>query len=429
MSLHIVLPLEHIVVPEKRQRTLDSKVEAHIQQLSQEIEKDGLIHAPTIDKTNALTAGFCRLNAIRLLQKPYFYAGSQIAPGFIPVVVTHWEKEKDLFRIELMENLRRQNLTPVDEAKALAELHRHLVDEHDGDWSETDTGKEVDKLRGEQRTPKAVREEVSEALLVERVASNPEVQKAKSRGEAVKIAKKLLTNDLMQSLGALTQTRSNDLRVIHGSCIEVMEKFEPGTFHGIVTDPPYGIDADKFGEQTMKGGGHQYEDTEESAIEIAGEIFRIGHRITKENAHLYMFCDIRFWPQLRSMAELYNWKPFPTPLIWHKPSSGHVPIPGYFGRRYEAILFCQKGDRKLAKARSDVFEYQPVKDKIHAAQKPVDLLKELCSLSFFPGEHILDPCVGSGSTLLAARELKLKATGIELSDDSYRLAMAAIAGG
>lgn len=424
MTLHIVIPVEHISIG-SRQRTLDAATEQHIEQLSQEIARDGLIHAPTIDKTNALIAGFCRLSAIKKLTEPYFYAGNHIAPGFLPVVVTHWAEEADLFRIELMENLRRKNLTPVDEAKALAQLHRHLSKQHGEGWTEKDTGKEVDQIRGTSRNPIVAREEVSDALLVEQVANNPEIQKAKTRKDAVKIAKKMLTQDLTAALGAMRVQHNSDFQVIKGDCMQVMKTLEPGSFHGIVTDPPYGIDADKFGEQTMQGGGHDYSDSEDYALEVAADIFRFGYTLTKETAHLYMFCDIRCWPELKSTAELYNWRVFPTPLIWHKPSSGHVPIPGYFGRRYEAILFAQKGDRKLSKARSDVFEFQPVKDKIHAAQKPTELLRELLSVSFFPGEHILDPCAGSGSIFLAAKELKIRVTGIEMADDSYSMALAA----
>jgi DNA modification methylase len=78
-------------------------------------------------------------------------------------------------------------------------------------------------------------------------------------------------------------------------------------------------------------------------------------------------------------------------------------------------VFAQKGNRKLSKSASDVFTYPAVKVKTYAAQKPVELLADLCSLSFYPGEHILDPCCGSGSIFHAAKATKLRATGIELN--------------
>ncbi len=59
---------------------------------------------------------------------------------------------------------------------------------------------------------------------------------------------------------------------------------------------------------------------------------------------------------------------------------------------------------------------------MHAAQKPVALLRELLSLSFHPGETILDPCCGSGTIFAAAKPLSLRATGIEMDEGSYLLA-------
>ncbi len=73
--------------------------------------------------------------------------------------------------------------------------------------------------------------------------------------------------------------------------------------------------------------------------------------------------------------------------------------------------------------------YPAVKNKIYAAQKPVELLQEILGLSFYPGEHVLDPCVGSGSLFRAGKLAKLRVTGIELNPLAINLAKAAIAEG
>lgn len=53
-------------------------------------------------------------------------------------------------------------------------------------------------------------------------------------------------------------------------------------------------------------------------------------------------------------------------------------------------------------------------EKIHPTQKPVALLKKLIEIFTDPGDVVIDPCAGSGSTLVAALELKRKAYGFEI---------------
>jgi site-specific DNA-methyltransferase (adenine-specific) len=319
-----------------------------------------------------------------------------------------------------MENLRRKNLSPIDQAKAIATLHRLLKAEQGLGWSEADTGHTVENLRGEvrtsslsvERTDNAAAKEVADSLILENFANDPDVAKAKSRSEAVKIANKKMELELLESAGELIQDQKGDLRVIQGDCRAVMQGIPANSFHGIIVDPPYGIGADEFGEQTS-AEGHVYEDSEAEALTIIESILREGFRITKEDAHMYLFCDIRLWPAIQATTKAYGWTPWATPIIWHKPGLGHAPQPGYFGRRYECILFAQKGSRKLSHSASDVITFPAVKDKIHAAQKPVELIQELIRLSFFPGESIIDPCCGSGTIFLAGYQEKIKVTGIE----------------
>ena len=61
--------------------------------------------------------------------------------------------------------------------------------------------------------------------------------------------------------------------------------------------------------------------------------------------------------------------------------------------------------------------------KIHPAQKPVSLLKRLIDIFTDPGDVVIDPCAGSGSTLRAAMEMGRSAYGFEISRDFYKKAM------
>lgn len=60
--------------------------------------------------------------------------------------------------------------------------------------------------------------------------------------------------------------------------------------------------------------------------------------------------------------------------------------------------------------------------KIHPAQKPVKLLKKLIETFTDPGDVVIDPCCGSGSTLRAAYEMGRSAYGFEIDRNFYQQA-------
>ena len=60
--------------------------------------------------------------------------------------------------------------------------------------------------------------------------------------------------------------------------------------------------------------------------------------------------------------------------------------------------------------------------KIHPTQKPVGVLKRLIEIFTDPGEVVIDPCCGSGSTLRAAAELGRNAFGFEIDRNFYKAA-------
>lgn len=63
-------------------------------------------------------------------------------------------------------------------------------------------------------------------------------------------------------------------------------------------------------------------------------------------------------------------------------------------------------------------------DKIHPTQKPVELLEKLITIFTDEGDVVIDPCAGSGSTLIAAENLNRKAYGFEIKKDFHRKATA-----
>lgn len=427
-----------IQVLDNRQRQVTD--EAHIKSLQEDILENGLIHPITVTPDNILVAGFCRLTAIRTLATDFRFGDSLVPRGHIPVIRLDKDRTAlDLFRVEFAENEKRLALAPVDRAKALANLHRNLeavAKEKGENWTIRQTAGEVVKLEGgapATHSQKARAGEIADALIIDAFKDDPDIQSAPTREAAAKLAKRKLESQFTQMLGAKVVTEQgsspalNDtLRVFKGDFRTF--PIEENLYAGAICDPPYGVSADAFGDQSFSDG-HEYTDSLEVSVELCQEILSRAFRSVRDGGHLYMFCDIRRWPELKEQAQEVGWVVYPTPLIWDK-GFGHAPQVGFFARHYECILFAAKGmTRRLNKTTSDVFNIPGVRvGKLHAAQKPVDLLVQLMRLSFFPGERVVDYTCGSGTIFAAAHQAGLRADGFEREEKYFNISAQLIAG-
>lgn len=65
-------------------------------------------------------------------------------------------------------------------------------------------------------------------------------------------------------------------------------------------------------------------------------------------------------------------------------------------------------------------------DRVHPTQKPIQLLKQLVEIFTDPDDVVIDPCAGSGSTIIAAAGMGRKAYGFEIKKGFYSDACEAI---
>lgn len=65
----------------------------------------------------------------------------------------------------------------------------------------------------------------------------------------------------------------------------------------------------------------------------------------------------------------------------------------------------------------------PLYRKLHPTQKPVKLLERLIEIFTDPGDVVIDPVAGSGSTLIAAENTGRKGYGFEIKKDFYKTAL------
>ena len=106
-----------------------------------------------------------------------------------------------------------------------------------------------------------------------------------------------------------------------------------------------------------------------------------------------------------------------TQVIWDKGIHGVGDCLGDFGLRHENIIFAVKGRFLFPHKRPvSVVPFQRLASKrlTHPNEKPVDLLNYLIEAVSRPGDVVLDPFVGSGTTAAAAKALGRRFVGIEL---------------
>jgi site-specific DNA-methyltransferase (adenine-specific) len=89
----------------------------------------------------------------------------------------------------------------------------------------------------------------------------------------------------------------------------------------------------------------------------------------------------------------------------------------------------KKGAKFHERCKNSVWRYPTVRGKIHPTQKPVDLFRYLIRTSSDPGDLILDPCIGSGTTAVAALAENRYFLGIERDEAFYRAAVERIGSG
>lgn len=134
-------------------------------------------------------------------------------------------------------------------------------------------------------------------------------------------------------------------------------------------------------------------------------IIQLSRQLLKPDGALYVFADVK------SGLELFpNLKPSNV-IVWDKLKLGM----GYNWRRmHEWIAFMPSKDHKLRdQSRGDIIRCNGVQVKTHPTEKPVGVLKSIMLNSTDPDALILDPFMGTGSTLRAARDLGRRAIGIE----------------
>jgi DNA modification methylase len=212
------------------------------------------------------------------------------------------------------------------------------------------------------------------------------------------------------------------IQIWHGDCREVLPSIPAGSVDLVLTDPPYGMAFGGFRgvDMNVKADGAR------QGIRLVRQAMFEMRDALAEDAHLYMFCHWESWPDFYDA--LSPSIPIKSALMWWKNRGGMGDTSMEYARDYEVILFGAFGRRPLRGKRDGavIAGYPPegnIKNRDHPTQKPVALLQYLVGKSCPPNGMVLDPFMGSGTTIRAARANGCRAIGIEISEEYCEIAV------
>jgi len=199
-------------------------------------------------------------------------------------------------------------------------------------------------------------------------------------------------------------------------CLEFMKSMPDNYFDLVLTDPPFGISF-KSNYRTEEHKVIANDNNLDWLPNFAKEL----HRITKDDAHLYLFCSHHFVEVFKT--EIQKYRQVKNILIWEKNNTGMGDLEGDYAPKYEMILLCSNGDRKLNNGRDpNIIKSTRTQNELHPTQKPVPLIEFLAKKSSKMRDIVFDPFMGSGTTAVACKGLGLDFVGCELDHDYVEIA-------
>jgi DNA modification methylase len=191
------------------------------------------------------------------------------------------------------------------------------------------------------------------------------------------------------------EEKDPDIKIYQGDCLQILPLL--GVFDLVITDPPYGIDY-------------------QSA-------WRTDRSQWKEKIHGDKEFPLWLWDLCKPLNAMFVWcrwdnlLQIPKPksfIVWDKKCHSMGDLEHEFGRQWEACAFYPGPEHKFTRRPVDVIRQAKVSpDKlVHPNEKP-----EAVIFPFLESHEgiVLDPFMGSGSTLAACKQINRPSVGIEIN--------------
>ena len=194
----------------------------------------------------------------------------------------------------------------------------------------------------------------------------------------------------------------NGITIYHGDCREILPVVSVGA-NALVTDPPYGIG---WARATWGDSPAAYPDLMRWLVgegnRIGGWSFVFQSMVNVGKFHEWfpdgfrIFAACKNFAQIRPTGVWHSWDPV---VFWNSgPNSG--PNSGHVNRDYHVGNVAAHLGERVG----------------HPSPRPLDTMRHIVQLAAAHGSSVVDPFMGSGTTLVAAKGTGRKALGIEIEE-------------
>lgn len=227
--------------------------------------------------------------------------------------------------------------------------------------------------------------------------------------------------------------KDDNIIIKHGDAFELIKDITDGSVDLVLTDLPYNCSRENnfktIGRQGIDFGEWDKIDNYDKFLQ--NTVTEIS-RTLRNGGSFYIFANIINVSDLWRHLESNGLTPKRV-MVWEKTN----PIPTNQDRLYlaasEMFIWGTKGDKWTfnSKYESNVMRFATITDsdkRFHPTQKPDELFEKLINISSNPGDLVLDPFSGSGTTAFNCKKLKRRFVGFELDEIFYKKTLTRLAG-
>lgn len=251
----------------------------------------------------------------------------------------------------------------------------------------------------------------------------------------------------------------SNYKILQGDCIEKLNEYSVNDIHTTKDQRSYVVRLTFLDPPFNQGKQYKYfndSQPEKKYWNWLKETLSKIYKVTIDGGAIYFMQREKNTEQVIRILRETGWT-FQNLIIWKKKTSA-VPNGFRFSKQHQIIVFSTKGKKPIVfnKLRIDLpvpsgYKYkrvngvyltdvwddireltsgyfagdEPIRDKngnrIHKQQSPVALLLRIILSSTLPGDTVLDPFAGTGTTLLVANQLERNSIGIEIDPDYVKI--------